>query len=72
MQEALETPGGSAGYERRMTKVLAKTPKPAGLSKPGKTDTPKPPGTSKASKPDATKQAGLSKPVKAVEKVGNV
>ena len=76
VQEVVDTPGGSATSVRRITKpdnitkAPSKTPKPAGLSKPGKTDTPKPTGPSKPTKPDSTKQAGLSKPGSAAEKVG--
>lgn len=78
VQEALETAGGTTGYVRRIskpantTKAPSKTPKPAGLSKPGKTNTPKPTGPSKPSKGDATKEGSLSKSGKVVEKVGKM
>jgi len=77
VQKPFWTPGRyAAATVRRSTKPgnipkpLPKTPKPAGLSKPGKTDTSKPTGPSKLTKTDATKQAGLSKLKKPVEKVG--
>ena len=53
-----------------ITKAVANSPKPAGLSKPGKGNTTKPTGASKTTKADSTKQAGLSKPGTAAEKVG--
>jgi hypothetical protein len=76
VQEVVDTPGGSAATVKRstkpdsITKAPAKSPKPAGLSKPGKSDTTKPTGASKTTKPDSTKQASLSKPGSAAEKVG--
>lgn len=73
VQESIETPGGSKEIVRRSTKssIIRNVPKPAGLSKPGKTETPKPTVPSKPSKVDATKQVAQSKSGKPVEKVGN-
>ena len=74
VQEDMETPGGEGGATLRMQqgntlKSLSRTFKPAGLSKPGKSDTQKPTAASKATKPDATKPAGVSKQGKPPEKV---
>ena len=75
VQEDLETPGADAAYVRRIskpgnvTKTPSKTPKPAGLSKPGKKDTPKPASLSKATKVDATKEVAVPKLAKVVQKV---
>jgi hypothetical protein len=74
VQEDIETPGvkGSAMprmQQGNMLKSLSRTCKPAGLSKPGKSDTQKPTAASKAIKPDATKPAGVSKQGKPPEKV---
>jgi hypothetical protein len=52
-----------------MLKSLSRTPKPAGLPKPGKSDTQKTTAASKAVKPDATKPAGMLKQTKAPKKV---
>jgi hypothetical protein len=70
----METPGGEGSAGRRMQpgnllKSLSRTPKPAGLPKPGKSDTQKTTATSKATKPDATKPAGVLKHAKPPEKV---
>ena len=70
----METPGGEGNAGRRlqpgnMLKSLSRTPKPAGLPKPGRSDTQKPTAASKASKPDATKPAGVLKQGKPPEKV---
>ena len=52
-----------------MLKSLSRTFKPAGFSKPGKSNTQKPAAASKATKPDATKPTGVSKQGKLSEKV---
>ena len=74
VQEDMETPGGEESAGRRMPpsnmlKSLLRTPKPAGLLKPGKNDTQNTTAASKATKPDATKPAGVLKHSKPPEKV---
>jgi hypothetical protein len=70
----METPGGEGSAGRRsqtgnMLKSMSRTPKPAGLPKPGKSDAQKTTNTSKVAKPDATKPAGVLKLSKPPEKV---
>ena len=69
VQEDMETPGGEGSAKTRMQtgnmlKSLARTPKPVGLPKPGKSDTQKTTAAPKAVKSDATKPAGVLKQTK--------
>ena len=74
VQEDMETPGGEGSAQLKMQqgntlKSLSRTFKPAGLSKPGKSDTQKPTAPLKATKPDLAKPTGVSKQGKPPEKV---